>query len=152
MSASPSSPSRAVERLRLSPSADATWTGPSGSTFIVVPTPSVVVIVMRGRVDSPAGPVIYRVAGEALRRSEADVFFDIADMVGYQSDVRAQATDVILHNSGRVKSVHAIATSSLVKMGVAVANIALGGKITQHADVLSFDTALEQAIAHGRRS
>jgi hypothetical protein len=62
------------------------------------------------------------------------LFFDLGEMHSYDSAMRVRWTDWLKRHLSQVESLDVVARSKLVAMGVAVANLALGGIITVHAE------------------
>ena len=129
----------------LTPLALSKWTGPSGELFVARPSPSALVVVMKGRVEVAAGPVLYGAITREIARAPASVYWDLWDMVWYDSDVRAKATSSLVESLARVPEIHATAQSKIVLMGVSVANIAVGGRVQSHPTREAFYAALARA-------
>jgi hypothetical protein len=67
------------------------------------------------------------------QRPELVVFHDWADMEGYDSAARLAVTSWCLHHLDAIQAAHLASGSKLVSMGIAVANIALGGRLNAYA-------------------
>lgn len=110
-------------------------------------TPTVVRVVLAGRLGSPAGDhVAARIDEEMKGRTGQRLFWDLEHVEWYDSAVRVEATKALLRNRARFVELHAYATSKLVAMGVSVANMALGGIVQMHKTRLSFDGRMRQAM------
>jgi hypothetical protein len=124
------------------------WTCRDGGASVKLVAPRVVLLTMYGRVDAGVGREAARALAEALREGPPkDTFWNLFEMEGYHSDVRTRATQALLANWSNVLSVQVVASSKIVKMGVAVANVALRGRIHSFEGFPSFERALATACA-----
>jgi hypothetical protein len=74
------------------------------------------------------------------------LFFDFGEMQSYESVMRVRWTEWLKLHRPQIVSLHVVARSKLVAMGVSVANLALGGIITAHTGRQgAYETALQQA-------
>jgi hypothetical protein len=90
---------------------------------------------------------------EALRTSERlTLLIDFWDMPGYESFFRVGLTEWGLEHRARLEPIHLLARSPLVRMGVSVANLALGGLIKTYALRASYDVAVASLGAHAEPS
>ena len=71
---------------------------------------------------------------------------DWSKMTGYDAGVRMQVTAWALKVITRFDDIHVYSVSSVVRMGVSVANIALGGSITVHKCPEAFAQAREHLL------
>jgi hypothetical protein len=118
---------------------------PDGTAILEYPAESVIVIVAQGRVGATVGRRIAQEVAQALRGGPKAVFFDLEAMTDYHSDMRTHCTQAILSNRSNVTRLTVIAKSKLVKMGVAVANVALGGIVNTVDSRPAFDLAVRLA-------
>jgi hypothetical protein len=79
------------------------------------------------------------------------VFFDLGELLSYDSAARVSVTDWLLTNRARIVSIHVLTRSKLVGMGVAVANLALGGMMVVHREPAPFNVALRSGIRLANR-
>lgn len=70
------------------------------------------------------------------------LFFEFWDMPTYDSQMRTEWTGWLLRHRSRLESLHVLARSKLVLMGVSVANLALGGIVKTHETTATFERAL----------
>jgi hypothetical protein len=78
---------------------------------------------------------------------------DFWDMPGNESQLRLGMTDWVLEHRTRLEPIHLLTRSPLVRMGVTVANIALGGLIQIHGMRATYDSALKApGVRDGRAS
>ncbi len=68
-------------------------------------------------------------------------FHDWSAMTGYDVDARIALTRWTLQHRHAFASVHFLISSNLVRLGVQVANVALGGFMTAHGERLAFEHA-----------
>ncbi len=124
------------------------WKCPEGEAQLKVSAPHVVRIIMTGHVDAAAGRGIAAALHEHLAAAARAVhtFWDLEAMVNYHTEVRTACTRALLDNKPRVASVQTLSRSTLVKMGIAVANVALGGMVRGHGTRAEFEKALADAL------
>ena len=77
-------------------------------------------------------------------------FYDWSRVTGYASDVRLEATRHLLELRPRFHSAAFLTSSTLVSMGINVANIALGGFLYATTDRADFEARLHAACAQDR--
>jgi hypothetical protein len=125
----------------------ASWSGAQGELEIYRLRAHVVCLRMIGNVEQPAAKVIESTLAAAFKGGKRlQTFWELGELVSYHSDVRIYSTNVLLANRSQLESLHTYSTSKVVAMGIAVANLALGGIITAHKTRDSFDQALRRAI------
>ena len=78
------------------------------------------------------------------------IFFEMSGMENYESPLRTRLTTHFVQHRARIASLHVFTRSKLVAMGFSVANLALGGLITNHDSLISLQGALDRAIAEGK--
>lgn len=123
------------------------WSGARGGTELVVEAPHLVRIVMRGHVDARVGIATAAGLDKLIKQSiRCHTFWDLEAMTTYDSAVRVECTRVLLDNPTQVASIVALARSKVVRMGVAVANLALGNKIRMFAERAPFENALRREL------
>jgi hypothetical protein len=64
---------------------------------------------------------------------------DLSELEDYHSSLRVDAVNIIKPNIGKLLSIQTCTRSRIVSMGVAVANLALGGILKNYSDKASFD-------------
>ena len=84
------------------------------------------------------------------RKQQAQIFFEMGGMQNYESGLRTHLTSHFAAHRSQIHSLHVFTRSRLVSMGVAVANLALGGLITTHEERASFHAALDAAAVSSR--
>jgi hypothetical protein len=107
----------------------------------------VVLIKMMGRLDAAIGKQIATALDTALAgaREPVATFWNLEAMEHYHSDVRVLCTQALLRNRANVMSIQTLATNRIVKMGVAVANVALGGRVRNTESRTEFESLLRKA-------
>ena len=131
------------------PSAErvAIWKGSQGEVEISRSGPVVAIVRMAGVAEHAAAPVIEVALSSLFTGGHSfHTFWDLRDLVQYHSSVRVVSTNVLLSNRPKVLSIHTLSTSKIVAMGVAVANLALGGMIENHTNAASFEGALRHVL------
>jgi hypothetical protein len=125
----------------------------SGEALIYRPAPNVLVSVFRGNLDAATGRAFGDSVNERLKLATEPMhtFFDTSELASYHSEVRVALTAAIRGNRERLVTVEVLVMSTLVRMGVAVANLALGGYVKSHASSDSFNRAVRAAIAASAR-
>jgi hypothetical protein len=110
--------------------------------------PRVIQIAMSGSVDASVGKRLSAILHEELRTATAPVhtFWDLEAMFQYASEVRVLSTQALVRNWDKVASIETLATHRLVKMGVAVANVALRGRIKNTEKRAEFERKLRAAL------
>jgi hypothetical protein len=110
--------------------------------------PRVIQIVMSGSVDASVGKRFAAALHDELSSAAAPVhtFWDLAAMFQYASEVRVLSTQALVRNWDNVASVETLATHRLVKMGVAVANVALRGRIKNTESRPDFERKVRAAL------
>jgi hypothetical protein len=131
-------------------SARFTHGSPSSTIVITSPAPRVALLTMQGHARAehvPAG--IAQLTRIVKGDPDFDYFYDLWDLQGYDSPVRVDFTN--FHRKFGLRSLHALTRSRVVAMGVAVANLALGNRITVHSGRESFDARLAELCRAARR-
>lgn len=123
------------------------WAGPTGSAALVVEAPHLVRIVMRGHIDAKTGISLAAALDRHIKSTaRCHTYWDLEAMDTYESTVRVECTRVLLENPSRTGSIVALARSQVVKMGVAVANLALDNKVLMFAERAPFEKALQREL------
>jgi hypothetical protein len=136
-----------TEAAEISPLFNAEWVTATASCAVVEEGPGIVRVVMRGRMKTPlAISVVGALNSLFQRKTQLDVMWDLEAMESYDSAVRVECTKVLLSNWSQVRSVHAFAKSNIVRMGVAVANLALGNRIVSHNVRATFELAVRDKL------
>lgn len=99
-----------------------------------------------------ADPIIAALDEALTGKGPIHFFLEMTAMENYDSALRTRLTNHVSQNRPRVASLQVVARSKLVTMGVAVANLALGGLITNHGSLSAFQAALDRAIAEAKVS
>ena len=117
---------------------------------VCMPARSVLILELTGNISEELGLQFVEALDHALRQSPGllTVFADLRKMEGYRPSLRLQLVATFLAHSDLVPSIHAYAHEefSLILMAVAVANIALGERITMHPEWADFERRLKRAI------
>lgn len=117
----------------------------------------------RGRIWSPRAGVFASVLEGQMNVDFAEAYIEVgdavlehckqavgihdwSDMTGYDSGVRSKVTAWAMRVITRFEAIHVFSQSSVVRMGVSVANIALGGRIVVHAQRDAFEQARDHLM------
>src|SRR5262245_16170363 len=101
-----------------------------GSFSIERPASTVVRLQASGYLSEAVGRELCEELRHTLEGGQGlHVFFDAEAVDAYHSSVRIGVTAVLLNNLTRIGGISVLARSTLVHMGVAVANLALNGRI-----------------------
>ena len=104
---------------------------------------SSVLVVLRDHGQGGFSSIIRRYWDEALLRTpRVTLLADFWSMPTYDSPLRLDLTSWLLDHRPRVAELHVLTRSRIVTMGVAVANLALGGLVTNHRTRAPFDEAV----------
>lgn len=128
------------------------WATDRGELRIRRPTPLVLVFVETGYLDAEFAPHIVNANDEAvLGGMKPHIFVDCESLEGYAPPIRTEPTKWLQRNHKRVLKQHMLVRSAVVRMGLSIASLTLGGIITGYTDRQAFDGALEEAIVSTRR-
>jgi hypothetical protein len=116
-----------------------------GSVELVTEGPLALRILMRGRVKTQHAKPMLTELSHSLRLRPHHTFWDLGELESYESGVRVESTRVLLEHRKNVLSIRVFARSQLVRMGVSVANLALGNRVESFADRAPFEAALRLA-------
>ena len=112
----------------------------------------VVIITMNGDLDAAIAKQIANALHGHLQAATEPVetFWDLEHLERYHSDVRVLCTQTLIRNFSNVVGLRTLATNRIVKMGVAVANVALRGRVVNTESRAEFDEALRVALSKPR--
>jgi hypothetical protein len=107
----------------------------------------VILITMHGNLDATVGKRVASALGVLLAKADEPVrsFWDLGELTNYHSDVRVLCTQALVRNWPKVASLQTLATNRVVKMGVAVANVALRGRLKNTENRAEFERLLREA-------
>jgi hypothetical protein len=127
---------------------DELWRSGKAEVRCSVPADSVVLIVASGHPTPDLTPLFLMEVERRIRRGlRVHWFGDYADVPGYESEVRMALTDFLAKHKDKFESVTVLARHRLLAMGVAVANLAVGGKISVTVDREKFQRVLAATVA-----
>jgi hypothetical protein len=109
----------------------------------------VVILTMNGHLDAAIAKQIANALHSHLvvATEPVQTFWDLEHLEQYHSDVRVLCTHTLVRNWPRVAGLQTLATNRIVKMGVAVANVALRGRVHNTESRAEFDEALRAALS-----
>jgi hypothetical protein len=102
---------------------------------------------MSGNCDATVGRRVSAHLNSLLEQADGAVrtFWDLEALLTYHSDVRVLCTQALLRNWAKVADLQTLATNRVVKMGVAVAKVALWGRLHNTEDRKEFEALLRDA-------
>jgi hypothetical protein len=116
-----------------------------GNVQLVKEGPCALRILMKGRATTEEAKVMLKQLSFTLTSRAHHTYWDLGDLDSYESGVRVESTRVLLEEWKNVLSIRVLARSQLVRMGVAVANLALRNRIESFADRAAFEASLRAA-------
>lgn len=127
------------------------WSLGDAEVSVSRPAPEVIVYVFKGRMV-PEFVEHIRAAAEPLVASgkRVDLFFDTEPMTGYHPEFRVQMTAWHEELENATRSSGVLVRSRVVKMAIAIANLATGGKMVSYSERRSFETAIREACLKRR--
>ncbi len=107
-------------------------------------SPNVIQLVFKGAVSAALSDQFCPALQRELKAGEkAHTFWDAESLHHYDSKLRIECTRVVRENWSRVESLHVLVRSPLVRMGVAVANLALENRIQSYAERVRWQAQLD---------
>jgi hypothetical protein len=127
-------------------SGDHHWTTPKGEMRAWSPAPGLVVLRLTGHLETEIAPQFISQYGKLWPSGVRLVVADLDEMVGYDSAFRVKMTEWArgVLNGGAV--FHVSVRSKIVQMGVAVANLALGGRVRVHPNRAALEKAARAVL------
>jgi hypothetical protein len=120
----------------------------SGTSRIERPAHDVLLVTTTGVLTTEATTALIDNARQVIGELDGGLyaFFDCAKMTGYTSDGRKLSTDFVREHRHRHAAAVYLTSSSLVSMGINVANIVLGGFLFSTTDRAVFDARLTAVL------
>jgi hypothetical protein len=121
---------------------------PTNEPCATLLAPHVLLLEFGSWLDGPAAKALSLALGRYLMTSAQPVhtFWDLRFLIGYHSDARVAMTSALLTHRAKVASAETLARSKIVTMGLAVANITLGGVFRPHATRKGFELLLARRL------
>jgi|GEM_PF-1114102 len=107
--------------------------------------PGVFCVRVEGHYDLEMARFQTEKASEAIADGPVKFFIDWEALTTYDSDARTLLTKWCLQHRAHLAEVHILTTFRIVAMGVAVANMALSGKLQAHQEWATFAAAFRDA-------
>jgi len=124
------------------------WSDGRGTLEITTVRPGVVLQRFSGHALAPMADLIAARLDKELARSRRIVVFDDwEEATGYESEVRIRLTAWTRERLDRIPETHILVRSKLLAMGIAVANVAVSGKLRAYTSRAAFEIALGKATA-----
>lgn len=119
----------------------------SGTLTLWSPAPGVFASRAEGSMDAVHADAYVEYGDAVLAvRSPAIGMHDWQDMTGYGPGVRGTVTNWAMRVIRDFREIHIYMESSVVRMGVAVANMALGGKLRTYKTRQEFNDATAEVV------
>lgn len=114
-------------------------------TLTTVSTERGAVVLVRAAGHGDAALLVTIVAhlDQALTRGRVEVFHDFAAATGYDAGLRYGLTGWVKAHDGAIDGTHVLVTSRVIAIGVAAANLAIGGRLLVYTERARFDAALD---------
>lgn len=117
----------------------------NGSIEMTSPQRHLVINRYRGLAESElAGPVLTELTRLAESSRAIWIMNDAEALTDYDSGFRQQWTEWIRKHRHLIKSFHLLHTSSVIRVGVNLANIIVGDLIKSYPDRSAFDAAIDE--------
>jgi len=138
-----------MEHHALSNGGDA-YVSRRGRIAIWLPVRGLLVTRLADHGDGELAAPIIEAIDESLRRARrVRLFFEAEKLKTYDSALRTELTQRLRKDLDRFENIHVLVSSKMVALGVAVASLALDGKVTSHANRGPFLEELEASLARG---
>jgi len=127
------------------------WESPVGNLAITHPAPGVILFTYHGYMTAEVVPFIERSVNRVLAAGHCpDLFIDLDDMSGYDSEYRQEVSKWGARYYRRFGEVRFLVRSKLIAMGIAVSNLTSEGRLKPTTRRSEFQAAIDAAI--GRHS
>jgi hypothetical protein len=126
-----------------------TWTSPNGELQVLRPVPHVLVTRFRGAMYDVHFAQVTQDAIEehAAMQRMPDIFHDWEGMQLYETESRIRLTKQAMRLLPRIGSFSVLAKSKVVRMGVSMASLMLGGRIQLYTERNEFEQAIQRTVA-----
>ena len=125
-----------------------TWQSARGSLVISQPVHGVMVFTYHGHMGASVVPFVERAVARVLQSGvRPDLFIDLGQMTGYDSDYRKAISAWGARTYREFGEVRVFVQSKIVAMGIAVSNLTSAGKLKPTTERERFEQLLEEAIA-----
>lgn len=133
------------------PNGDAMWKTDRGEARVSRPADTVVVVTVKGHSSMELYPLFVAEAEKLMASGRTiDWYADYSEMTSYDSDVRLALSEFTNVHKAKMDVVAVLVKSRIVSMGVTVASLATGGKVTSYADRAKFDASIAASVAKAR--
>ncbi|QRN93392.1 hypothetical protein JRI60_29875 [Archangium violaceum] len=124
-----------------------TWTTPNGELQLWTPAPHVIVTKFQGTMFDAhlAHLAMVTIEGLVASQPKMDIFHDWEGMELYATEARTLMTDRAVPLAPRINSLSVLFGSKVVRMGVSMASLKLGG-IPLYNSREDFERAVRQAV------
>jgi len=120
------------------------WSSDRGKLEISEPEQGIILLVFRGyATEEFIEPIVQRQSA-ILDKGKATVFNDWEHAEGYSTAVRKELTTWTSYNMRRIRRMHILVKSSLLKMGIGIAITLLKGNVKVYSNRQEFESILKQ--------
>ena len=124
-----------------------TWRSDRGELAVAFRAPAVLVFKYRGYMSAGAVPFVDGCVQRALKAGlRPDLFVDLRELTGYDTEYRVAITQWGRTIKDRVGLFLLLVNSKLIAMGVSVSNMILGGFMTATSRHEQFEAALAESL------
>jgi hypothetical protein len=126
-----------------------TWTSPNGELQLLTPAPHVLVTKFQGALydEEFVQHVLDATEQIAVTQQRPFIFHDWEGMQLYVTEARTRMTDQAVELSPRVEAFSVLLGSKMVRMGVSMASLRMGGVIQMHTSRIDFEQSVREAVA-----
>lgn len=129
------------------------WTTKEGEVTARLVMPGVVRLEMKGyAVAATATGIVAFFERQFALANTLETFWDLEAMERYDPAIRTESVSVLLRHRKKLASVHALAKSIVVRMGVSVANLALGGMLRSYDARPRFEQEYQATLSRCTRA
>jgi hypothetical protein len=127
------------------------WRSSSSELTISEPAPLVILVVFTGVGTKELADCIINYEEKVMKRGRPTVFDDWEKVDNYESGARSKMVKWFLNHLHQFDNTHILVNSPLLKMGVAVANIAAGGNVQVYTNRDHFNRMFLETIARAKK-
>lgn len=132
--------------LQLQPDGSKIATAGKGWVQFQLLRPNVFWACFHGKGSVPLFEAVSEAMSTALLKGQLHCFANLTDMPDFDTEFRDCWVSWFRSNRQGMASFHVVQNSVLVKIGLSMVNIALGGMVKTYRDVTEFEQALKQAL------
>jgi hypothetical protein len=128
-----------------------TWRSPSSELTMSEPAPLILLVVYAGVGTKELADHIIAYEERVMQRGRPTVFDDWEKVESYETGARYALVKWFLSHIDQFYNTHILVASSLLKMGVKVANIAAGGRVQVYTNRDTFYRVFTECITKAKK-